>query len=64
MVEEKKYLTTNDVMKMFSVTRLTVNNWRKRGLKFKKIGSLVRFELEDINKFVEEENEKGVNNVN
>lgn len=58
MVEEKKYLTTNDVMKMFSVTRLTVTNWRKRGLKFKKIGSLVRFELEDINNFVEKENEK------
>lgn len=51
-------LTTKDVMEMLKVSRVTLHRMRKDGLKYVKIGDLVRFRPEDVKKFVRENIEK------
>lgn len=46
----EKYITIEELCKLFNVSRSTVDRWRKQGLPYIKIGSSIRFiELEAIN---------------
>ena len=52
IMDSKIYLTTNDIMRKYSVVRSTVNNWRKEGLPIVRFGRLVRFEAEEVDKWL------------
>lgn len=49
----KELLTTNDIAKSLNVSRQTIERWRKEGLPYKKIGTLVRFDADEVNKWVD-----------
>lgn len=52
----KQYITTEELSQRLQVTRQTLNNWRKQGLPFIKIGRAVRFDMDEVNKWIEEQN--------
>ena len=55
-VEDKKYLTTKELAKIFSVTTRTVVNWREAGMPYKKLGRSVRFDLDEVLAWSEKRN--------
>jgi len=46
-------LTTNDLAKNLNVSRQTIERWRKEGLPYRKIGKLVRFDADEVNKWID-----------
>jgi excisionase family DNA binding protein len=51
-IDLKDFLSTDDLVAMFKVTRKTIERWRKEGLPFIKIGSTVRFEQKEVIEWV------------
>ncbi|SHF60633.1 transcriptional regulator, AlpA family [Desulforamulus putei DSM 12395] len=47
-------LTTDEICEWLKVTRRTIERWRKNGLPFFKIGSSVRFNKEEVLKWIEQ----------
>lgn len=47
-------LTTEELCKMLKVTRTTIERYRKNGMPFKIIGRSVRFDAEEIKKWINE----------
>ncbi len=55
---EQQYLTTNEVIKLFSISRQTLYNWTKGGLlKAKRISRKIFYSQEDINNSLKDVNE-------
>lgn len=52
MVPEIVYLTTEDVMKKYQVKRATVKKWRDEGMPFFKVGRGVRFNENEVEKWI------------
>ena len=52
MPADIKFLTIEDVSEMLQVTRTTVYNLKKQGLPFIKIGKNIRFDQEEVIKWV------------
>jgi len=52
MPADIKFLTIEDVSEMLQVTRTTVYNLKKQGLPFIKIGKNIRFDQEEVVKWV------------
>ena len=50
----EELLTTKELQAIYKVTRTTINDWRKRGLPFKKYGTIVRFSPTDVERWLEE----------
>ena len=48
------YLTSKDLEKKYQISRSTVDNWKKEGLPFIKIGRSVRFDEKDVEKWINE----------
>lgn len=49
MKQTETYLTTKEAGQILKVSRATLNRWRKeKKIKAKKIGSIVRYKLSDI----------------
>jgi len=46
------YYTTKELCKILKVTRQTINEWRKLGMPFVKFGKLVRFNYEEVEKWL------------
>lgn len=68
MAELKRELTTLDLCKMFSVSRQSIFNWRKKGLEYYKLGGNglsdpTRYSLEAVKKFAEEQNKPISNEI-
>lgn len=55
----KHYVTINELIERLQVTRQAVWNWRKKGLPSIKIGRSVRFNLEDVQKWIDDQNKEG-----
>ena len=53
-----QYLTIKELSEMLKVSRFTINNWRDKGLPTIKIGQAVRFNEEEVKKWIEENNEE------
>ena len=53
--EKGKLLTTNDVIQLFNVSRVTIHNWKKSGLlpSFK-MGNRVYFNEHEVRRIIEE----------
>ena len=56
--EPIKYLTTEDLASEHKVSKYTIGVWRKKGLPTLKIGRTVRFNPDDVFKWIEENNEE------
>jgi len=52
MPADIKFLTIEDVSEMLQVTRTTVYNLKKQGLRFIKIGKNIRFDQAEVVKWV------------
>lgn len=68
MAELKQELTTLDLCKMFSVSRQSIFNWRKKGLEYYKLGGNglsdpTRYNLDAVKKFAEEQNKPISNEI-
>ena len=53
-----QYLTIKELSEMLKISRFTINNWRDKGLPTIKIGQAVRFNEEEVKKWIEENNEE------
>jgi excisionase family DNA binding protein len=50
-------VTIEELMETLKVTKMSIHNWRKEGwLPYYKLGSSVRFNLEDVMKAIEQHN--------
>lgn len=49
----KTLLTTEDLMLKYKVSRSTIDRWRKEGMPFSKIGRGVRFNEDEVQKWIE-----------
>lgn len=52
-----RLLTTEDLMKIFSVSRQAIFDWRANGMPFIRLGRLIRFEEEKVFEWFKEKNE-------
>ena len=52
----EKLLTTKQLSERFGVTGKTIYNWRQEGMPFKKYGKLVRFDLKEVEVWLEKRN--------
>lgn len=52
----KNYITTAELAELLKVSRQAIYNWRMNGLPFVKIGSRIRFDLEAVNEWINEQN--------
>ena len=48
------YLTSKDLEKKYQISRSTVDNWKKEGLPYIKIGRSVRFVEKEVEKWINE----------
>ena len=48
------YLTSKDLEKKYQISRSTVDNWKKEGLPFIKIGRSVRFDEREVERWINE----------
>jgi excisionase family DNA binding protein len=48
------YLTSKDLEKKYQISRSTVDNWKKEGLPFIKIGRSVRFDEKEVERWINE----------
>ena len=48
------YLRSKDLEQKYQVSRATIDNWKKQGMPFIKIGRSVRFDEKEIEKWIRE----------
>ena len=48
------YLRSKDLEQKYQVSRATVDNWKKAGMPFLKIGRSVRFDENEVEKWIHE----------
>lgn len=68
MAELKQELTNKDLKLMFNVSKMTIYNWRKKGLKYFMISGNglndpVRYKLQDVEEFAKETGREIVNPI-
>lgn len=49
----KDYMSAEELQEYFSISKNTLQKWRKAGLRFIKIGGKILFQKEDIDAFFE-----------
>ena len=54
----KQLYTTQEVADMLKVHFNTIHNFRKEGMPFKKIGSSVRFDIDEVMEWIESKNKE------
>ena len=58
MQKKQPLVTTRDLTEYFGVTTQTVFNWRQEGLPHLKLGNRMRYDLEEVLKWLEVRQEK------
>ncbi len=60
MNETKKYLTTKELAKHLSISESTLISYRANecGPEYKKIGRMVRYNIDEVNSWIQIENKK------
>ena len=48
------YLRSKDLEQKYQVSRATIDNWKKQGLPYLKIGRAVRFDEAEVEKWIRE----------
>ena len=54
---ETNLFKINEVAKYLKVTERTVQNWQSEGMPYKKFGRIVRFDLKEVMRWLEEKEE-------
>ena len=56
MLENKRLLTEIEVAAQLQISEKTLRNWRqdRKGLKYVKVGSNVRYKQKDVDEFIEQ----------
>lgn len=49
-----KYLTTIELCEWLKISRATLDRWRKKGLPFVKVDKAVRFDKDEVEKWLKE----------
>lgn len=49
----KRLYNSSEIESILGVTRRTLFEWRKKGFPYKKIGNLVRYDIEEVRHWVE-----------
>lgn len=62
MASEMKFLTIEDVAKMLQVTRTTIYNLKEKGLPYIKLGKNIRFDEEEVVKWVKSNQRQTIKN--
>ena len=52
------YLRSKDLEQKYQVSRATIDNWKKQGMPFLKIGRSVRFDELEVEKWIRDRFEK------
>ena len=52
------YFTSKDLEARFKVSRATIKKWRDMGMPSFKIGNSIRFNMEEVEQWVREQNKK------
>lgn len=47
-----KLITIQEIQTIYSISRSTVDRWRKEGLPFTKVGRGVRFDEDDVHEWI------------
>jgi len=55
---DKKLLTVKDLSELLGVSRATIYRWRKLGLPSIQVGRGVRFNAEEVEEWIEKQNEE------
>lgn len=50
----ERLLTIKDIETRFSISRATVDRWRREGMPYQKVGRQVRFEEQEVLKWIKE----------
>ncbi|MBF6625737.1 hypothetical protein IU402_04025 [Aerococcaceae bacterium zg-BR9] len=50
----KRYLTQNELMKLFRCNLEVVNRWKAQGLRYFNKGNSIMYDLEDVHQFIDE----------
>lgn len=45
-------LTTKELCTIYKVTKTTIENWRREGMPFEKLGKIVRFNQEEVEQWL------------
>lgn len=56
----KELLTRKELAQALKVNIKTIYNWRQNGMPFKTIGGVIRFDPDEVTKWIEEQNNKAV----
>ena len=56
--ERVMFYKVTDIAKNYQVTTRTVYNWMKAGMPYRKIGSVLRFDLTDVDRWTMEQQSK------
>jgi excisionase family DNA binding protein len=62
MASEMKFLTIEDVANMLQVTRTTIYNLKQKGLPYIKLGKNIRFDEEEVVKWVKSKQQQTIKN--
>lgn len=53
-----KLMTVKDIQEIYSLSRATIDRWRKEGMPSMKVGRGVRFDEEAVEKWIKENKQK------
>lgn len=59
-----KLITSQELQAVYSISRSTVDRWRKEGLPFIKVGRGVRFDEDDVYEWIKNNKQEIKNNNN
>lgn len=51
-------MTVKDLAEHYQVTRQTIHNWLQHGLPHVKVGRVLRFDIEEVDRWVQEQSQK------
>lgn len=52
-------LTIKEMSKKLKVSRQTIYEWRKKGMPYKTIGAVIRFDINEVADWIEKQNTEG-----
>lgn len=53
-----QYITTRELCKWLKISPNTANNWRRKGMPYVEIGKTIRYKVEDVEKWLDEQKRK------
>ncbi len=53
-----EYITTKELCDWLKISPNTANNWRRKGLPYLRVGNTVRYDKEEVQKWLNEQNKQ------